>query len=304
MVAQQYIYAAKLMFELLDVRKDHEDDINYLQNKSKSFTAVLNSDICWDGEWFKRLVFNDGAVMGSHLNDEAQIFLNTQSWAAIAGTLDQRKVKKAMESIHERLDTPFGIRIFTPALTKMPDGTPFYSNTPGAGENGGLFLHANTWAIIAEALLGNGERAWKYFSQILPGTLSSGDPDCYENEPYAFSSWVYGPDHERYGTGQLSWLTGGAAWIYTAGIEYVLGIRPTLTGLLIDPCIPAKWKEYTVKRRWRGTDYVINVFNPHGLSKGSIKLKVNGKLISGNILSPANGQTVEVQASIYNKDKS
>jgi cellobiose phosphorylase len=297
MVAQQFIYAARLLTEIA-AQCGRTAEIAFLQPAIEHFTAVLESDACWDGAWYRRLL-GDDLVMGSKENADAQIFLNTQSWAVIAGTLDAGKVRMAMDAAYERLNTPSGLRLFAPPFHLMPDGkTRVPANTPGAGENGGIFLHANTWAIMAEALLGRGDRAWEYFSQILPVNLSARNADRYQNEPYAFSSWVYGPDHERYGTGQLSWLTGGVAWMYTVGWQYILGIRPTLQGLQIAPCIPSSWSGFTVQRQWRGTRYDITVENPHGISSGRIELLVDGVAYPGDTLPPTDKAQVRVRATI------
>jgi cellobiose phosphorylase len=295
MVAQQFIYATRLLTEMAD-HLGRRSEVESLRKASDRFSRVLESKTCWDGAWYRRLI-GDNLVMGSKQNRDAKIFLNTQSWAVIAGTLDRKRVIRAMDSAFRRLNTEFGLRIFTPAFWTMPDGkTRVPTNTPGAGENGGIFVHANMWAIMAEAMLGRGDRAWQYFSQVLPPNQSGRDPDRYVNEPYAFTSWIYGPDHERYGTAQLSWLTGGTAWMYLIGMEYILGVRPTLAGLRIDPCIPTRWKRYSVARRWRGTLYDITVENPAGVSKGDVELHVDGTLVEGNLLPPADRTHVKVRA--------
>jgi N,N'-diacetylchitobiose phosphorylase len=298
MLAEQFIYASKLLVEILR-HAGKTDEIPFFEKKSGDFSGILSSDVCWDGGWFKRLLYPD-AELGSSKNKEGKIFLNTQSWAAMAGTLPAAKVRKAMDNVSEMLDTECGIRLFTPPFTTMMDGvTRFHTNTPGAGENGGLFLHANTWAIIAEAMLGNPQRAWKYFSQILPNNLSARNPEHYGREPYALASWVYGPDHDAFGHAALTWLTGGAAWTYIAGTEYILGIRPTLDGLLVSPCIPPDWDKFEVQRRVRGATYRITVLNPDKVGCGNVHLTVDGSPLKGSLVpyAPA-GKTVEVRAVI------
>jgi cellobiose phosphorylase len=301
MVAEQFIYAARLLIDLLQYVGQTEA-ISFLEMKSRDFTAILASDVCWDGDWFKRLLYSD-AELGSRNNPEGKLFLNTQSWAAFAGTLPVEKVRKAMDKVSELLDTECGIRLFTPPFTKMMDGvTRFHTNTPGAGENGGLFLHANTWAIIAEAMLGNQKQAWKYFSQILPNNLSARNPEHYGREPYAFASWVYGPDHEAFGHAALTWLTGGAAWIFMAGVEYILGIRPTLDGLLISPCIPSEWGEFKVSREVRGATYEITVLDPDRIGYGKVSLIVDGQRLAGCTVPYASaGKVVTIQVQIEPK---
>ncbi|NLO73707.1 MAG: hypothetical protein GX100_06295 [candidate division WS1 bacterium] len=296
MVAEQFIYAGRLLQEIA-AEYGHSEAVKFVATASKRFARILDSDTVWDGSWYRR-VLGDELVMGSKKSADAKIFLNTQSWAVIAGVLDAQHTRQALDEVHKRLNTPWGIRIFAPPFRKMPDGKRVCANTPGAGENGGIFLHANTWAIMAEALLGHGDRAWEYYSQILPVNLSGKDPDRYLNEPYAFSSWVYGPDHERYGGGQLSWLTGGVAWMNVVGWQYILGIRPTLQGLKIAPCIPHEWESFQVQRRWRGTEYEITVSNPEHLCSGKVQLVVDGKPFPGDLLPPARKKRVKVEATI------
>lgn len=300
MVAQQFIYAARLLADMAHLLGRGKEE-QFLRQAVRRFTRVLESNCCWDGDWYRR-VLGDGLTLGSRRNRDANIFLNTQSWAAIAGTLDPRRVRRGMDSAHRLLNTDYGLRLFAPPFRRMPDGSRVPAHTPGAGENGGIFVHANTWAIIAECLLGRGDRAWQYFSQVLPPQLSQRDPDRYGNEPYAFTSWIYGPDHERYGAGQLSWLTGGAAWMYHAGLQYILGVRPELDRLVVDPCIPSHWRKYDVMRHWRGTKFHITVHNPHGISKGDIALTVDGKPAKGNAISPSQTKSVRVHATLMPRD--
>ncbi len=281
MVAQQYIVAAKLIIKLLDKDKNAED-IEFFNTKIKEFSAALDEK-AWDGKWYKRLMFPD-YVMGSDSCEEGKIFLNTQSWAAIAGTLDNAHVKQAMDSVSEILDSPCGIRISYPGYTKMADGKRYCANIPAAGENGGLFYHANTWAVIAEAVLGNSERAWKYFNQIQPNVRSAVDADTYGREPYAFASWVYAPENANCGKASLTHLTGGASWAYRVATEFLLGVKPEVDGIRIAPCIPADWKQYSVKRRIAGAKYNFNFSNPNGKTGPAVEISVNGKKLDSNII--------------------
>lgn len=281
MVAQQYIVAAKLMLKILDANKN-AGDIEFLNTKIREFSAALDEK-AWDGKWYKRLLFPD-YEMGANSCEEGKIFLNTQSWAAIAGTLDKNHVKQAMDSVAEILDCPCGIRISYPGYTKMPDGKRYCANVPAAGEDGGLFYHANTWAVIAEAALGNSERAWKYFNQIQPNVRSAVDADTYGREPYAFASWVYAPENANYGKASLTHLTGGASWSYRVATEFLLGVRPQVDGIRIAPCIPADWKQYSVKRQIAGAKYNFNFSNPDGKTGPAVEITVNGKKLASDLI--------------------
>lgn len=289
MVAEQYIVAAKLIIKLLDPAK-HAADIEFLNTKIKEFSAALD-DKAWDGKWYKRLLFPD-YEMGANSCEEGKIFLNTQSWAAIAGTLDMQHVRQAMDSVSEILDCPCGIRISYPGYTKIADGRRYTGNYCGAGEDGGLFYHANTWAIIAEAALGNSERAWKYFTQIQPNVRSAIEADTYGREPYAFASWVYAPENGNYGKASLSHLTGGASWTYRTATEFLLGVQPQVDGIKIAPCIPADWKSYSVKRQIAGAVYNFNFSNPDAKTGPAVEITVNGKKLASNLIPYAPADSV------------
>lgn len=291
MVAEQYIYAAQIMKTFLD--EDHSADKKFLDEKIREFTAAVDSK-AWDGKWYKRLLFPD-YVMGSDANEEGKIFLNTQSWAAIAGTLEAEHVDKALDSVSEILDSPCGIRISYPGYTKMADGKRYCANIPGAGENGGLFYHANTWAVIAEAMRGNRERAWKYFRQILPFVRSAENADTYGREPYAFASWVYAPENANYGQASLTHLTGGASWLYRTVTEFLLGIQPRPDGIRIAPCVPADWDSYSVSRKIAGSQYNFK-FKRNKSSNNGIEIIVNGRKYDSDIIPYAvNESIVEVE---------
>ena len=322
MVAEQYIYATKLLKEIFEYANIIDNNfINptsgfnctphgrassippvliarfliYIDEKSAKFAEIINSDVCWDGSWFKRLLFKN-FDMGSSNCEEGQIFLNTQSWGVISGKLNKEKIKTAMNSVSKKLDTKYGIKTFTPPFTKKPDKTFFDANPPGAGENGGLFLHANTWAIMAESILQNKKRAWQYFSQILPPNRADDNPDIYAGEPYVFTSWIYAPEHHFGGKAQLTWLTGGASWYYIAATEYLLGIKPTLHGLEINPLFPDNWKTFDVIRKIRKTIYNISIKKVDTQSK--TKILIDGKIFKGKIIPYSNKKSVKIELYI------
>lgn len=281
MVAEQYIVAAKLLIRLLNPADDAET-VAFLNDRIEFFSKNLDLN-AWDGKWYKRIAFPDYA-MGSNVCSEGKIFLNTQSWAAIAGTLDNAHVKQAMQSVSEILDSPCGIRISYPGFTKLVDGRRYTGNYVAAGENGGLFYHANTWAVIAEAALGNNKRAWKYFNQIMPCMRAAESPDIYGREPYAFASWVYAPENANYGKASLSHLTGGASWMYRVASEFLLGVQVQIGGIKIAPCIPNEWKSYSVTRQIAGAVYTFSFENPDNKSGQDVEITVNGRKIDGNMI--------------------
>ena len=161
---------------------------------------------------------------------------------------------------------------------------------PGAKENGGIFLHANPWVMIAETRWGNGDLAFQYYNQINPAAKNEAI-DRYECEPYCYAQNILGDEHPQFGLGRNSWLSGTASWTYQAATQYILGVRPTYEGLMIDPCIPRCWEGFTLTRTFRGATYRIEVSNPDRVCKGVASLEVDGQAIEGQVVPMSQPRT-------------
>jgi cellobiose phosphorylase len=202
-----------------------------------------------------------------------------------------------MESAHKRLNTPFGLAIMTPPYTESDErvrGTSTYP--PGSKENGGIFCHANTWAVAAAAKLGWGDRAYQYYRQYLP--LARQDLDRTMVEPYVYCGNLCGPDHPLFGRGRNGWLSGTASWSYVAATQWILGIQPTYQGLRIQPVLPSHWDGFEVQRFFRGTHFEISVKRATGADKPGIT--VDGSHTDGKVvfLPEQSGNTVKVTVII------
>jgi cellobiose phosphorylase len=238
----------------------------------------------WDGEWFLRAYDYYGNKVGSNENEEGKIFIESNGWCTMAGIgLEDGLVDKALDSVKERLDCEHGIVLNNPAFTKYYIEYGEISSYPaGYKENAGIFCHNNPWVIIGETVRGNGNAAWDYYRKICPAYIK--DQKLHKVEPYVYSQMVAGKDAFRPGEGKNSWLTGTAAWNYYTITQFILGIKPTYSGLKVEPCIPADWKGYNVQRQFRGATYNIEVKNLSGSMKGIKSLKVDGKHIDGDII--------------------
>ena len=219
----------------------------------------LVNEIAWDGDWYRRCITDEGRFIGSKAEPQAKIWLNTQSWSVISKMGENGK--RAMDSVKELLDTPLGIKKIDPSMADYPskeDPLTYYNK--GCGENGSVFCHANTWAIIAECMLGRADRAWKYYQQLLPMVAQRKAGEWrYKAEPYVYASNIFGPESDKFGLANVSWLTGTSAWMYIAATQHILGIKPRWDGLEIKPCIPADWKDIKVCRVFRGCKYNITI---------------------------------------------
>jgi cellobiose phosphorylase len=235
----------------------------------------INS-VAWDGEWYTRYFDHDGTPLGSRTNTNGQIYVNSQTWAVISAFAPLDRAQQAMQSVHKHLNTRNGIKLSTPGFNGFdPQRGGVTTYPPGTKENGGIFLHTNPWAMIAETILGNGDRAFEYYNQINPGAKNN-QADKYECEPYVYPQNILGDEHPQFGLARNSWLTGTASWVYQAATMFILGIRPTYRGLLVDPCIPPTWNGFSVKRLYRGSWYEIEVRNPDHISKGIKSINIDG----------------------------
>ena len=253
----------------------------------------------WDGEWYLRAYDYFGRKVGSHENEEGQIFIESQGWCSMAGIgLEEGMVQKALDSVKERLDCEHGIVLNNPAFTKYVLEYGEISSYPaGYKENAGIFCHNNPWVIIGETVLGRGDYAWDYYRKICP-SYTEFRSDLHKVEPYVYSQMVAGKDAARPGEAKNSWLTGTAAWNWYAITQYILGIKPSYDGLEIDPCICSQWKEYTVRRRFRDAVYEITVKNPDGVCKGVREMLLDGQPVEGNVVpcTPGNHTVTVVLA--------
>ena len=270
------------MIELSQHLGDEESAASYRRYYETMKQRV--NEHAWDGEWYVRYFDADGTPLGSHLNAHGQIYTNGQSWPVISGFAPPERARTALDAVYCRLNTSKGIKLSTPGYNGFdPAKGGITTYPPGAKENGGIFLHTNPWVIIAETMLGNGERAWEYFSQINPVTKND-KIDEYECEPYVFAQNILGDEHPQFGLARNSWLTGTASWAYQAATQYILGIRPAYDGLQIDPCIPRKWDGFRVTRAFRNAIYQIEVRNPDHVCKGARSIRVDGKEVQGNVV--------------------
>ncbi|MCR5078294.1 MAG: glycosyl transferase [Prevotella sp.] len=251
----------------------------------------------WDGEWFLRAYDFYGNKIGSNECEEGKIFIESQGWCTMAGIgLTDGLCDKALDSVKNRMDCEHGIVLNNPAFTHYHVEYGEISSYPeGYKENAGIFCHNNPWVIIGETIVGRGNDAWQHYTKILPSYVEEKYQTLHKVEPYVNCQMVAGKDAARPGEGKNSWLTGTAAWMWYTVSEFILGIKPDYNGLLIDPCLPATMKKYTVRRRFRGGDYTIHVLNPDGKQKGVSHITIDGKSVQGFRIPVMTGKhTVEV----------
>jgi cellobiose phosphorylase len=239
----------------------------------------------WDGEWYLRAYDFFGRKVGSKENEEGRIFIESQGWCTIAGIgLSEGMVENSLDAVKKYLDTPHGIVLNNPAFTKYYiEYGEISTYPPGYKENAGVFCHNNPWIMIGETILGRGDRAFDYWKKIAP-SFREDISDLHKVEPYVYAQMIAGKDASKPGEAKNSWLTGTAAWNYYAVTQFILGVKPAYDGLEVNPCIPPDWKGFSVRRKFRGTDYEITVKNPKGVMKGVTSISVDGKTLRGAMI--------------------
>ena len=275
-----YVAMLNRLIELVEYLKMSDKLKEIGRIRDKILEAI--EKYCWDGEWYVRAFGEKRKKIGSKDNRYGKIFINTQSWAVIAGLPDRSRLIQAMDSARKMLHSEYGPKICAPAFREIDPKIGLITRCIwGKKENGAVFCHPAAWLIEAECLLGRGNAAFDYYKTLLPNRV---DSDIFVAEPYVYSQYITSDEHESPGRASHSWQTGSAAWMFRVSFDYILGIRPTYSGLLVDPVIPSTWKGFRAERVFRGRRYKIKVENPDGVESGVSAITVDGKSIKGNIL--------------------
>lgn len=293
LIAGMFVFIGNEYVKLCENAGFFDEARDARKHTDKMSKAVMQHG--YDGEWFLRAYDDYGNKVGSSENEEGKIFIETQGFCVMAGLgADNGKAEKALDSAKKYLDTPHGLVLLNPAYTK------YYVNLgeissypPGYKENAGIFCHNNPWVMAAETVIGRGDRAFEYYAKIAPAYRED-ISEVHKMEPYVYSQMIAGKDAKRHGEAKNSWLTGTAAWNFVAITQWILGVKPDYEGLTIDPCIPAHWNGFRLRRQFRGAKYRITVRNPAHVSKGVVRLVVDGKEIIGNRLPVFNDSAVHI----------
>jgi len=293
-IAESVLIAAIFVFVGPDYvelcrRTNRPDEAAYAEAELAKMTKAVEEH-GWDGNWFLRAYDAHGNKIGSNENEDGKIFIESNGFGVMAGIgLENGNAEKALNSVQEWLDSPYGIVLQQPAYKEYHlELGEISSYPPGYKENAGIFCHNNPWVTIAETRLGRGTRAFETYKKICPAYRED-DSKLRRMEPYVYCQMIAGKDAVNHGEGKNSWLTGTAAWTFTSITQYILGIRPEFDGLRIDPCIPATMKGFNVTRKFRGATYEITVDNSAAVEKGVKSVTIDGKEIDGNILPISNG---------------
>lgn len=291
MVSFLHYWAIDNFLEVAKYKGETADVEKYTKMRER-VKKVCDTEL-WDEDWYIRGVTKNGKKIGTSLDKEGKIHLESNAWAVLSGAAPQDKGERAMDSIDKYLYTPYGIMLNGPSYTVPDDDIGFVTRVyPGLKENGAVFSHPNPWAWAAECVLGRGDRAMKFYDALSPYNQNN-MIEIREAEPYSYCQFIVGKEHTAYGRARHPFMTGTGGWAYFSATRYILGIKPQLESLEINPCIPADWKEFSAVREWRGAVYNITVKNPDGVMKGVKQIVLNGQEVD-KIPALEKGTTNEV----------
>ncbi len=279
-VAFQFYYAFTILREFAAYEKD-SSYLAWLETEQEKLRTLLK-DLCWDGDRFIRGFTESGDVIGCHSDPEANLWLNPQSWAVISGLASRTEAEAAMENVYQRLNTEYGAVLMDPPYHAHAfDGALAVIYNAGVKENAGVFSQSQGWLILAEALLGHGDRAFQYFRENAP-SMQNAQAEIRRIEPYCYGQFTEGAASPHAGRSHVHWLTGTASTVMVGCVEGILGMRPDLGGIQIAPSIPREWKTLEIHKEFRGKSLHILVENPDGRESGCKSLTVNGTPMEGN----------------------
>lgn len=284
---------------------EHMGDKKRLAMYKKKIDQLVKTinKIGWTGNWYQRAMHDSGWEIGVPSNKYGKIWSDPNSFCIVAGIADEDRTKKILKSFDKYLDHELGSYPFYPPYMEPEPRVGIVSRfSPGTKENGAIFGHCSRWRIWAELWAGRGDKAYEIMKKMLPPTRHEATPDLYRIEPYAACQFIYAPESGNAGEGSHSWATGTACWTLIVTWENMLGIRPELDGLLIDPCLPSDWTWSKMTRAYRGATYEISIEKKKGIQKGTVTIELNGEKLPGNVLPPPTkaqvGKTHQVKVTV------
>ena len=281
-VAMQLYYAFTIMRKFAEKKNDTEY-IAYLDKTQKEIGEKINK-LWWEDDRFNRGFKETGELIGSKKDPEASMWLNPQTWSVISGLATREQADKAMASVDRELNTAYGAKIMAPSyVDHYFDGALAGLFPPSTKENGGIFSQTQGWLILAEALLGNGNEAFKYFEESSPSSQND-QAEIRKLEPYVHGQYTEGDESPFHGRSHVHWLTGTASTCMVGCVEGICGMRPDLDGLRVAPTVPSDWKEFSFEKNFRGKKVIIKVENPNGAQSGFKEFYINGEKQDDNYI--------------------
>ena len=281
-VAMQFYYA----MSIIEKFAAYKEDAAYLQEIGKKKEAMGNliQKICWNEDRFIRGFTETGERIGAAADPEANMWLNPQSWAVISGLATPEQAQTIMSNVYDKLNTDFGAILMDPPYHAHAfDGALAVIYNQGTKENAGIFSQSQGWLILADALAGNGNRAFTYFMENSPAAQNN-KAEIRHLEPYCYGQFTEGKASVHPGRSHVHWLTGTASTMMVGCVEGILGLRPDINGLRLSPSIPTEWNHLEIDKDFRNKHLHIIIENPDKKENGCSRLLLNGKEMQDSYL--------------------
>ncbi len=278
-VAFQLYYAMSVIRDMA-VSKNDTDYIAYIDEVQDKLAATLEK--CWDEDRFIRGIREDGVIVGAKKDPEANMWLNPQSWSVISKFASDEQAEKAMNSVHDILNTPYGAKLLEPPYKENYfNGALMHIFNADTKENGGIFSQSQGWLILAESLLGHGNRAFEYFMESSPAAMND-KAEIRVLEPYVHGQFTESKASPYEGRSHVHWLTGTASTVMVGCVEGICGMRPDADGITIAPSIPSEWDGFKIEKNFRGKKLNITIDNSAHVESGVKELILNGEKLEGS----------------------
>jgi cellobiose phosphorylase len=283
----QAFHLALLEFADMCALRQEDLAVHYRERAAELRASIEEN--AWDGQWYLAAISDSGRRLGAKGDRAMEIYLNSQSWSVIGRVASEERARQALAAADQRLDTPFGPLVIAPPFYEYdPEVGRMSVLRPGCGENGTVYVHAAVFYVLANLMAGRPERALEVLGRIAP-MMEAHDPEVTQGAPYAYVNSYVGPCYPAHeGRTLTNWFTSSSSWTLLTVTDWLLGVRPTYEGLLIDPCLPEEWEHAILRRAWRGAEYEVEIRKPKGLTKGETSVTVDGERQAGALV-PSHG---------------
>lgn len=217
-------------------------------NAAKQYGRAANA--AWDGEWYLRGWFGDGAPLGSTESEACRIDSIAQSFAALCPEAESGRVHIALESAVSALFDRENqvIALFTPPFANCRHRPGYIeSYGPGFRENGGQYTHGAIWLAMACLRSGMVETGWELLRALLP---AEHPVETYRAEPFVVTADIYTAEGSV-GRAGWSWYTGSAGWLFRVIAEELFGLQLKNGKLYLVPRLPKSWDGFQLQFQWK-----------------------------------------------------
>lgn len=289
-------YALSTLLPFCRQRGDRQA-VRRLEALIRQLDEAINTH-AWDGQWYVAGFDDNGEAFGTAGDEEGKLFLNTQTWAIMSGVARGERLAQVMKAI-DSLDTPFGPRLLAPSFSRWnPKWGRISVKLEGTTENGSVYCHASMFKAFADCVSGRSEHAFETIKRTLP-TNPDNPPESNLQVPLFVPNFYFGlPQSPNFGQSSHRNQTGTVSWMMLTMLDYVLGVRATAEGLLLDPCVPGDWETYQVSRTFRNARYDIMITRSASAGNSIKSVTVNGSQWPGKVLPYQEGQHYQVEAVI------